>query len=272
MKKTRNYLNRNFNKEREDDKLTKNDRSSLMSKIRSKNTKFEQEFISALKEGTKSQFKTNVSTIKGKPDIVFQREKIVVFLDIDFWHGWQYPRWKHLLKNDFWRDKIENNRSRDKKTTIFLRKNSWKVIRFWEHDIKKNIGETIDKIIDYLENKTGIITQVDPRKCAKRHVVAIIEKDEKYYVGSDWCHNPQKKCPRLPGEDYSKCKTVCKQDGHAEIEAIKAAKGRARGGVMYLIGHDHCCEPCLVAMGKAGIKKIIFNVYPKNYQRHGIKK
>ncbi len=72
------------------------------------------------------------------------------FLASDFWHGWQYPRWKHLLKNDFWRNKIENNRRRDRRTTQFLRRDGWKVIRIWEHEIKKGTTKNIELIINSL--------------------------------------------------------------------------------------------------------------------------
>lgn len=108
-----------------------------MSKIRSRGTKFEKNFIISLKKIISDKFKTNVTNIKGKPDIVFLKKKLCVFLDSDFWHGWYYPRWKHLLKDDFWRTKIENNRQRDKKITAYLRKNGWTIMRFWEHQIKK---------------------------------------------------------------------------------------------------------------------------------------
>lgn len=144
MKRTKNYLNRNFSKKRSDDLLSKKKRSELMSKIRSRDTKFEQNFIAALKKMTRKKFKTNVTSIKGKPDIVFFKEKICIFLDSDFWHGWYYSRWKHLLKNDFWRNKIENNRKRDKKITVYLRKNDWKVLRIWEHELR---GKRLDKVI-----------------------------------------------------------------------------------------------------------------------------
>ena len=116
--------------------LNREERSLLMSKIRSKDTRFEQEFILALSKATRRKFRTNVAAIKGRPDIVFLKDKICVFLDSDFWHGWYYPRWKHLFKNDFWREKIENNRKRDRKITVYLRKNGWIVLRFWEHQIK----------------------------------------------------------------------------------------------------------------------------------------
>ena len=146
MRRTKNYLNRNFKKERSDDSLSTKKRSELMSKIRSKETKFEQEIVCALKKTTRKKFQTNVASIRGKPDIVFHKYKVCVFLDSDFWHGWYYPKWKHLLKNDFWREKIENNRKRDRRNTSYLRRNGWTVLRFWEHEIKKNQEQVLREI------------------------------------------------------------------------------------------------------------------------------
>jgi len=154
-KKINNYAGRNFKKERTNDKISKKKRSSLMSKIRSKNTKFEEEFINLLKKSTRKKFRTHVTDIKGKPDIVFNRTKVCVFLDSDFWHGWQYPRWKHLLKNDFWRDKIERNRARDKKTTAFLKRSSWKVVRLLEHQIKNDSPQCVMRIKNELMKKVS---------------------------------------------------------------------------------------------------------------------
>lgn len=147
MRKTTNYLNRNFKKRRNDDILSTAKRSELMSKIRSRGTKFEKDFINALQKITRKSFQTNVLSIKGKPDIVFQKDKVCVFLDSDFWHGWYYPKWKHLLKNDFWRNKIENNRKRDKRTSLILRKQGWKVIRIWEHEIKTDFTASVKKVL-----------------------------------------------------------------------------------------------------------------------------
>lgn len=144
-KKIKNYAGRNYKKERIPDKQSSLSRSSQMAKIRSRNTKFEQTFITILEAEFPNKFVTHVRAIKGNPDIVFEKEKLLVFLDSDFWHGWQYPRWKHLLKDDFWRDKIDKNRKRDKKTTLFLRKNGWTVLRFWEHQLK-DTKSVIEKI------------------------------------------------------------------------------------------------------------------------------
>lgn len=144
-RKINNKLGRNFQKQRTTDKLSKEKRSVLMSKIRSKNTQFENNFIKELQK-VSLKFKTHVNTIKGKPDIVFTKQKVCVFLDSDFWHGWQFPRWRHLLKNDFWKSKIENNRKRDARTTRHLRRIGWRVIRLWEHQLKINSSENIEAI------------------------------------------------------------------------------------------------------------------------------
>lgn len=142
----KNYLGRNFKSKRKPDKLTISKRSSLMSKIRSKNTKFEVDFIRQLRKETRIKFRTHVRKIKGNPDIVFPKQKICVFLDSDFWHGWQYPHWKHLLKNNFWRNKILSNRRRDRKVSVCLRRRRWKVIRIWEHEIKNNLDKAMERI------------------------------------------------------------------------------------------------------------------------------
>ena len=143
-------MGRNFKRIRVAEKLPPAQRSSLMSKIRSKNTKFEDDFINLLSVKLPNKFDTHVRGLKGTPDIVFDTEKVCVFLDSDFWHGWQYPRWKHLLKDDFWREKIVKNRRRDIKNTRFLRRSGWKVIRIWEHQIKLNPEKAIERILTSL--------------------------------------------------------------------------------------------------------------------------
>lgn len=151
MKKNKNYLGRNLSKEREDDKISPATRSKVMSKIRSSGTKLEETFIQALNLSNSVHYVLNDREIRGKPDIVFPQHRLCVFIDSDFWHGWQYPRWKNLLKNDKWRIKIENNRKRDRLVTQFLRRKGWKVVRVWEHKIKQDIETEINKVLTILE-------------------------------------------------------------------------------------------------------------------------
>lgn len=149
---TENFMGRNYKKTRESDKISSQRRSKVMSKIRSKNTKFENDFVSYLEERLpkKHTFHLNDNSIKGKPDIVFDKIRVCVFLDSDFWHGWYYPKWRHLLKNDFWREKIEKNRTRDAKNKVYLKRQGWKVLRYWEHQIIKDIDSVVSDITDHL--------------------------------------------------------------------------------------------------------------------------
>ncbi len=135
-RKHRNFQGRNFLKERRRDVLSRKNRSKLMSRIRSSGSKMEAEFIASLKLQCKEPFQVNDRSLIGRPDIVFAQQRICVFLDSDFWHGWQYPRWKHLLRNDFWRTKIKKNRERDKAVTRKLRQKGWTVVRVWEHELR----------------------------------------------------------------------------------------------------------------------------------------
>jgi DNA mismatch endonuclease (patch repair protein) len=144
MRRIRNYAGRNYGKRRKKDPLSKKGRSARMSRIRGKGTKLEKYFIAALRKSTKRKFLVNPKGYFGKPDIVFSKEKLCIFIDSDFWHGWQFPRWKHLLKTEQWREKIRRNRLRDKKVTRKLKRLGWRVIRVWEHDLaKENYGKLV---------------------------------------------------------------------------------------------------------------------------------
>lgn len=149
--KAKNYAKRNFRKVRDNDKLSEMERSERMSGIRSKNTKLENEFVSKLRTATKKKFYINDRSVLGNPDIVFRRQNVCIFLDSDFWHGWQYPRWKHLLKDEFWRAKIERNRKRDERVTRTLKRNGWVVLRFWEHNLKKESQLCVKRVVKSVE-------------------------------------------------------------------------------------------------------------------------
>lgn len=84
-------------------------------------------------------------------------------------------------------------------------------------------------------------------------MVALVHPDGRWWSGTNWCRNPQPVCPRGPGEDYTKCTTVCQQAGHAETEAIKKAGKNAAGCTAILFGHTHYCGACQVALREAGV-------------------
>jgi len=133
------------------DNLTPEQRSYCMSQIKGKDTGIELCVRSALhKRGLR--FKKNVRTLPGKPDIVFTRKQIAVFIDGDFWHGFRFPCWKHKV-NQSWQEKIEKTRKRDRINMNKLRSMGWEVIRIWEHDIKNKPMECISRICKAVESR-----------------------------------------------------------------------------------------------------------------------
>lgn len=129
------------------DNLTKEQRKKNMQNIRSVNSKAERIVMSELKK-RKIYFAKHVKNIKGKPDIVFRRKKIAVFIDSDFWHC--HPERFIMPKTniDYWGKKIKRNIDRDKEVNFELKKKGWKVIRIWEYDIKHNLDSCIKTILD----------------------------------------------------------------------------------------------------------------------------
>lgn len=90
--------------------------------------------------------------------------------------------------------------------------------------------------------------------CAKKQVTCVLVKGEEIIaVGRNSCRNPQTTCPRLPGEGYEKCKTVCDQPGHAEEIALERAGEEAKGCTAVLFGIGHYCKTCQLKLFEAGV-------------------
>lgn len=93
------------------------------------------------------RYRLHASNVFGKPDIVFPSRKIAVFCDSEFWHGKKYLEGERFKTNsDFWESKILRNIERDFKVNAELRKIGWLVLRFWDSEIKKDIGKCILQI------------------------------------------------------------------------------------------------------------------------------
>jgi DNA mismatch endonuclease (patch repair protein) len=131
------------------DIFTKEKRSEIMSKIRSKNTKLELVVFKFLRLH-RVHFQKHYRGVRGTPDVAVPSRKLAVFVDGDFWHGYRYPTWKKKMKPGFWRKKIEGNRARDRRNFAALRRNGWKVLRVWEHEIKKDPFGSLSRIKTFL--------------------------------------------------------------------------------------------------------------------------
>jgi len=99
--------------------------------------------------------------------------------------------------------------------------------------------------------------------CAKATVTCtLVTPEGEHIVGTNYCHNAQSACPRLPGEGYEKCRSICDQAGHAEVVAIALAGDKANGSRAYLQGHTYACQACQEALFAAGVISLSVGIDP----------
>ena len=119
--------------------------TKIMSAIHSQDTKPEMLIRKALfRDGFR--YRVHYKALPGKPDVVFTRVKLAVFIDGDFWHGhnWAIRNYGSLEDelqrySPFWQEKIRRNVERDRATTESLESMGWVVMRLWESDIEKDL-------------------------------------------------------------------------------------------------------------------------------------
>src|SRR5262245_52552772 len=109
-------------------------RSQQMARIRAKNTRLERYLRSALWRGG-LRYRLYARTPAGRPDIVFPKQRVAVFIDGCFWHGcpehYVFPR----TRRDFWLAKLKANVERDQRQMRALSEAGWAAVRVWEHDV-----------------------------------------------------------------------------------------------------------------------------------------
>ncbi len=116
-----------------------------MSQVKGTNTGIERLVRSELhKRGLR--FRKHVQGLPGKPDVVFPSARVVVFLDGDFWHGYRFPAWRDSISGS-WNEKIGATRLRDQRNFRRLRRQGWRVLRIWEHDIEKDLDGIVNRIV-----------------------------------------------------------------------------------------------------------------------------
>ena len=97
------------------------------------------------------QFLANVASLPGCPDLVFEREKVAVFADGDFWHGrnlaQRIARLSRGHNSEYWIRKIQLNVARDRRVRRQLRALGWHVIRIWESEIHSHLDRATARIV-----------------------------------------------------------------------------------------------------------------------------
>jgi DNA mismatch endonuclease, patch repair protein len=120
------------------DPLSKEERSALMSKVRSKGAKSTEKCVeSALVDHGIGGWTLHAKNVPGSPDFYFAEYRLALFVDGCFWHA--CPRCGRIPKSrvEFWSRKIAENRRRDERTRRRIRRSGYHVMRVWEHEARK---------------------------------------------------------------------------------------------------------------------------------------
>jgi DNA mismatch endonuclease (patch repair protein) len=126
------------------DNLTPEQRQKTMRAVKGRDTSLEKVVSSAL-YARGLRYRRCVTALPGRPDFVFPAARLIVFVDGSFWHGWRFPIWKDKL-TDYWRKKIERNRHRDRRNFRKLRQDGWTVLRFWDHQVTRDLERVVDRV------------------------------------------------------------------------------------------------------------------------------
>ncbi|MBE7539555.1 MAG: DNA mismatch endonuclease Vsr [Opitutaceae bacterium] len=151
------------------DVFTKAKRSAVMSRIRSSGNKdTELRLIEIFKVRGITGWRRGY-TMVGKPDFVFAKIRLAVFVDGCFWHA--CPKHFRLpqSRTEFWTQKISRNQDRDRLVNRTLRKNGWKVVRIWEHALVPQKTEvTVAAFRRLIEKRALEITAMPERLLRSR--------------------------------------------------------------------------------------------------------
>jgi DNA mismatch endonuclease (patch repair protein) len=91
-----------------------------------------------------------------RPDIVFTRARVAVFVDGCFWHGCDEHGTRPRSNSGYWAAKIEINQTRDREQTLALERDGWTVLRVWEHEAPQDAARRIASALDrYAASDSG---------------------------------------------------------------------------------------------------------------------
>jgi DNA mismatch endonuclease (patch repair protein) len=116
-----------------------------MSRIRGRDTSPEKILRSALWARGK-RYRVQQKLLSVRPDLIFKREQLAIFVDGCFWHGCPEHYVKPRSRDAFWSEKLLENFERDRRQTIKLEEAGWQVLRFWEHEIFESLEDVVEKI------------------------------------------------------------------------------------------------------------------------------
>lgn len=108
------------------------------------------------------RFRKYAAGLPGRPDIVFPRAKVAVFVDGDFWHArtmrergtTYFKRTLRAPSAGYWLAKFTRRIERDGEVNLALRSAGWRVLRFWESEVKADVHEVARRIASHVDERT----------------------------------------------------------------------------------------------------------------------
>jgi DNA mismatch endonuclease, patch repair protein len=141
------------------DKLSAEQRRNLMRRIRTKDTAPEIALRRALWAAGMRGWRLHPREILGRPDLVFRKHRLAVFVDGAFWHG--HPDYYHGQSGPFWDEKIARNQRRDELVNAGLAADGWRVLRFWDFETERDPVSCVERVREALRASAGQETR-DP--------------------------------------------------------------------------------------------------------------
>ena len=129
------------------DVFTKAKRSDVMSRIHGRGNKDTELALAKLFRAHRITGWRRNQKIFGKPDYIFPKLRLALFVDGCFWHGCPKHGTKPKGNASFWRRKFSRNKQRDALVNRTLRRTGWRVLRVWEHELaRKNEARLVGRI------------------------------------------------------------------------------------------------------------------------------
>jgi len=97
------------------------------------------------------RFRKNDKSLMGKPDISIKKYKIAIFIDSCFWHACELHGNRPKSNQEYWDKKLARNKNRDIEVNEYYKKRNWHLVRIWEHEIKENLDEVVNRLVGSIE-------------------------------------------------------------------------------------------------------------------------
>jgi DNA mismatch endonuclease, patch repair protein len=137
------------------DVLTEEQRRFNMSRIKGRDTGPELKLRKTLFRMGVRGYRLNCR-LPGKPDLVFTKKRLAVFIDGCFWHKCPVHFVQPETRTEFWMNKINGNVRRDDAINAKLKDTGWRVLRFWEHEIRENPENVVLTISECLNQEKDL--------------------------------------------------------------------------------------------------------------------